>query len=68
MLAILDGGASFRRSLVLDPRGSAGYTAVQCGLAGGAGDCAVLCDTDAGSGGGTLVFLWFNSSDLRERI
>ncbi len=60
VLASLDNGATFTRSLVITA-GASGYSAMQCGLPGRE-DCGILYDEMGGSG---LVFARFAFRDLK---
>ncbi len=54
-----DNGVSFPRSLVITP-GAAGYTGLQCGLAAGPHDCAIVYDA-----GGRIDFMPFSTADVK---
>ena len=59
ILASDDNGVSFTRSLLIT-KGGAGYTGLQCGLAAGPHDCAVVYDA-----GGKINFVPFSSKDVK---
>ena len=59
ILASDDNGATFTRSLVITP-GSAGYTGLQCGIASGPHDCAVVFDA-----GGKINYMPFSTKDVK---
>ena len=61
ILASDDNGATFTRSLLITP-GGAGYTGLQCGIAAGPHDCAVVFDA-----GGKINYMPFSSKDVKAR-